>query len=168
MEFEALKAIVDTIASDYSVVEEPMNPHLTVTAENIFWDASGVREHTNPLLKEMYIRFRTHYFASIRTKHPITQALYEKYLNVGDAHEMEFLEKYYQNWGTPEDNRIRPHYTLVYNYGPSRDVVETLIKAINVSHLEDGTVTFNKMALVEIDFWGRPKRILYEVPLKNR
>ncbi len=89
----------------------------------------------------------------------IAQAAAERTRNLSNAQELELFDQYFQNWGTPEGHRIRPHFTMLYNYTKSKADLEAAFATDE--HLSTllanlRQITFTRLAIVQIDFWGNP------------
>lgn len=96
----------------------------------------------------------------------IPQALMQQYENRNDIAEVEFINRNYANWGTPEGNRIRPHYTLVYNYMAARKQIEKALYPLIVPE-ELSLITFDQLGIIQIDGWGNALEIVSSSPLKG-
>lgn len=170
MEIQKLIDITKEVAARTPILKESMAPALSITVENIFFDTANTREETNPIIVDLYRKLREKYMERIYFKLMITQALIAKLENKNNLEELTLIKKYYQNWGIPEGNRIRPHFTMIYNYTISKEQLETAFAA-DVA-LKDmlqklRTITFTRLAIVQIDFWGNPLEngIIAEFPL---
>jgi hypothetical protein len=139
---------------------------LSVTTENVFLDFQCVKENTNPIIIEMYVELRSQFMARMATKFPIAQALLQQFENKDNPDELALIEKFYQNWGIPEQHRIRPHFTLLYNYAASEADVRSALSGINLPP-SLATMTFHKLGVVQIDTWGNPTKLLYETNLSK-
>lgn len=98
-----------------SHIQETMKTSLSVLENHIFYDVENCFERVNPEIVKVYLRLRAQYFEHIQTKFPIAQALMFKKEQPKKTEETNLINQYYQNWGTPEGNRIRPHFTLLYH-----------------------------------------------------
>lgn len=166
LDLEQAQSIIDRASKKFMPITLEMNRRLVATGENVFFDAAAIRAHTNPHIIELYRHLREDYFQSIATRAPIDQALLEKSLNKDDPKEVDLIEKFFQNWGTPEDNRIRPHFTLIYNHCADQKRLDESLQSVDVpSNL--GVLHFSRLGLLAIDFWGNPTHCLYEQPLKQ-
>lgn len=163
IELPKLKQIVDETAKKFKPLTEMMLQKLSVTDENIFLDFNNIKENTTPQIKEMYNSLREQYM-KLPTKFPIAQALVERYQNLDNNEEIELIDKYYQNWGTPEKNRIRPHFTLFYNYDTCEEAIRKTLSKVEISSSLN-TVSFSTLAIMRIDIWGNPTQILHEAKL---
>jgi len=162
-ERDKLKVILERVAKNFKVYLAPMADHLSVTAENIFFDFAKVGKDTDPKLVKLYKAFREQYFKDLKAPFPIAQALYEK--AIGDKGEGALIDQYYQNWGTPEGDRIRPHFTMIYSYNQSKQECEAALQKAKINLPK--TIKFNRLAIVEIDRVGNGIKILFEVILSS-
>lgn len=165
-EYASLADIISQTAQKFKPFTEPVLRELSVTEENIFLDFQGTRESTNPIIKDMYIELRTQFMDKMATKFPITQALLERLDNKDNSEELRLIDECYQNWGTPEKNRIRPHFTLFYNYAASKEAAKKALVNIPLpSALEN--ITLTRIGIVQIDTWGNPTKLLYATCLSS-
>ncbi|MDP2058359.1 MAG: hypothetical protein Q8J97_01370, partial [Flavobacteriaceae bacterium] len=166
IELDALKSIVDEVSDAIPVITEPMKADLSVTNENIFFDVENINASTNPVIVGLYKKFRDLYMTRIRSKQPIRQAYLQMVNNKNNPEELAFIQKHYQNWGTPEGDRIRPHFTLVYNYSGNKDDTQARLSMSKIPESLN-VVRFTHIGLVAIDFWGNPlpEGLIYVVPL---
>ncbi|MBY0281374.1 MAG: hypothetical protein K2W94_04365 [Alphaproteobacteria bacterium] len=165
-EVEELKTITQEIAKQFSALDVPMKENISISKHHITLECLGLHEHTNPKIVEMYKRLRSLYLQRIITKQPTTQAYYQKFLHKDNNSELALIETCYQNWGTPEDNRIRPHFTLVYNYAGEKNKVEEALKDIATPH-NLRSLRLTRLGVAALDLFGNPLQdgLFYEVPL---
>ncbi len=162
-ELPELVNILKEVAKNFKTYRAPMAGKLAVTAENIFFDFKHIKADTDPKLIDLYRAFRCAYMNQIKSRFPIAQALFER-IN-GDEIDVELIDKYYQNWGTPEEHRIRPHITVIYDYSQPQEEVEAMLnKASMLKHLPND-LEFDRIALVTIDPVGNGLKVLAEVQL---
>jgi hypothetical protein len=166
IECPTLFEIVREIAEEFSPFKESMAEVLFATSENIFFDFQNIKGDTNPKIVGLYKMLREEYMSSLTTKFHIAQALLERLTHRLNLEELSLLDTCYQNWGTPEGNRIRPHFTLVYNYTPSLSEASAAVKKISIPDSLK-TIVFNRLGIVQIDVWGNPTRLLYETKLTD-
>lgn len=166
-ELPKLKEIIKKVAVNLKTITESMASTLTVTKENIFFDVSNQKVAVNPVIKKLYLNLRSAYMRKIKSKQFIRQALQAEKDNQDKPEELTLLKNCYQNWGTPEKNRINLHFTLVYNYKGNKSEVEDKVKLIEIPKTLK-QIKFTRLAILAIDYWGNPlpNDILYSVPLR--
>lgn len=163
-ELSILYDILREAVRRYSPFNEAISHNLSVTEENIFLDFEGIYEKTNPQIIDLFLFLRKAYMDRVQTKFPIAQAERAKQENSTNPEEVELIEKYYQNWGIPEHNRIRPHFTLLYNYNPPREVIEKIIGHIAIPFQ---SIKITRLAALPIDYWGNAlaDKVIYSAAL---
>lgn len=164
LELPTLSHLVSEVAQQFTPVTEEILPKPSVTKENIFMDFLNIREKTNQTIIDLYIKLRERYMAEIQTRFPITQALLERFSNKEDHKELKLLDQGYQNWGTPEDNRIRPHFTLFYNHTASEMDCKKALENFTFPNTLSN-ITFTKLGIMQIDLWGNPTKLLYQTEI---
>jgi hypothetical protein len=79
--------------------------------------------------------------------------------NLDESDEVAFINRYYQNWGIPEQERMRPHFTMLY-HPPfnNNDMKRTLAANENLTNqLNDlASIKFTRLGVVQIDSFGNP------------
>lgn len=165
-EYSTLKEIVTQVAGNFSPLEEPLSEALYATDENIFLDFRNINGKTNPKIIDLYRDLRHEFMTKMATKFPIAQALKARLENKDKPEELSLIDEHFQNWGTPEEDRIRPHFTLVYNYSAMASNVSDAIKDISVPPSLK-TITFNSLGIAQIDTWGNPTKLLYVTNLSG-
>ncbi len=96
-ELEPIKEIVCEVSQLVPQFVEPMNTHLSVLDNHVFFDVAHCFKTVNPLFVRVYLLLRDPYFEKIRTKFPIAQALLIKKNNSEESDEATFINRYYQN-----------------------------------------------------------------------
>lgn len=171
-EIECLKEIVHRACRQIGQIQEAMKTGLSVLENHIFYDVENCFECVNPEIVKIYLLLRAQYFEYIQTKFPIAQALMFKKKQQNKTEENNLINQYYQNWGIPEGNRIRPHFTLLYHppyYGHEmRHKIENnhvLKRKLN----KLSSISLTRIGIVQIDPFGNPVNdgLLCAYPLRN-
>lgn len=167
-DWENLKIIPGVLAQQYSSFYEEMKRCLSIVENNIFFETANLKENTNPTIIQLYKDLREQFFKYIITKHATRQARLQLERHADNPQEVKLIEECYQNWGTPEGNRIRPHFTLVYRYEGSQANVEDALEIIRIPNSLQ-RIDFTHLGIMEIDFWGNPVPggYVYKAPLKD-
>ena len=158
--------IVEKVSRNFSPITEEMKD-IPVQGDNtISLESTHINAAVNRKIRELFLNLRTGYFDRIGSRCPINQALYQKSQNwYKNQEEVGLIDQYFQNFGIPEANRMRPHFTLVYNHVSDRESLKKLLSEIQIpTPLKE--ITFCTLGVVEIDFWGNALKVLYECDLK--
>ena len=158
-ELDILKSIVHDISAVTPVITQSMNDTLSILDDYIFFDSTECFEKVNTHISTAYQRLRALYFKQIQTRFPIAQALLAKQRCANDPLECELIERCFQNWGTPEENRMRPHFTLHYHSRYVNESMHTILdenKSIKMQLASLSTITLTHLGIVRIDTFGNP------------
>ncbi len=158
-EIESLKEIAQGACEQISQIKGAMKDELSVLENHIFFDLKNCFERVNPEIVRIYSILRTRYFEQIRTNFPIAQALMLKKEQQNKKEEVNLINQFYQNWGIPEGNRIRPHFTLLYhppyNGDETRNILENdCILVHKIKKLNSTLLT--RIGIMQIDPFGNP------------
>ncbi len=166
-ELPMLREIINKVAFEFSALTEPMSEVLHATEYNLSFECKNLREAVNPVIVDLYLNLRDKFFNEIVTKQPTIRGLHLKYVCKDKPTEFELLEKYYQNWNTPEYNRICPHFTLVYSHVGRENIISTLSKIKTPPSLSE--IRLTHLGLIAIDLNGNPlpDGLIHAVPLKQ-
>jgi hypothetical protein len=158
-EFKNLCTIVSAIAGQTKPITETMARELSIIPGYIFFDTEQSGKNVNPKIKDIYIKLRERFINEIVTKFIVSGVLFSKKMFVDNPAEMNLIEQHFQNWGIPEGDRMRPHFTM--NYLPSYEN-ETMLDALRsnqklANQIEAlSTITLTRLAIVHIDTFGNP------------
>ena len=172
VEIEDIKNFVKEISNKTSIIIERMKPNLSVLDDHVFFDVENYFENINPKIRDLYLVLRGHYFNKIQTKFSIAQSLLYKKTNPHNAEEISFINLYFQIWGIPEGNRIRPHFTMLYHPPFKRGEIEEHLyqnSAIKNKLNELNTIRLSRIGVVQIDTFGNSLRdgLICAFPLNN-
>ncbi|MDP3371923.1 MAG: hypothetical protein Q8S21_03420 [Candidatus Paracaedibacteraceae bacterium] len=158
-DIDILDELVKDISARTPIIKQKMNTHLTMIDGYIFFDSADVFEHVNENIRDAYIGLRECYMKRIHTKFPITQMTFAKKKFCNDKNELALIDQHFQNWGTPEYNRMRPHFTMHY-HPPFQ--IEEMQAALNSSDdiknqiKELSNIDLIRIGVVPIDTFGNP------------
>lgn len=169
-DLEALKAITHEVSLLTPALTQTMQETLSVLDDYIFFDATDCFANVKPALRDAYIHLRKRYFDRIPTRFPIKQALYAQKRFTHQTDELNLLTRYFQNWMTPEEDRMRPHFTMHYH---PPFVKESMVRILTASkdlerHLKAlSTIDLTRLGIFQIDTFGNPleKGLLCVYPL---
>jgi len=172
-EVESLKSIVQGACEQISQIREVMEPDLSILENHIFFDLVNCFEHVNPEINRAYLILREQYFEKIQTKFPIAQALMFKKEHQHKKEEINLINQYYQNWGIPEGDRIRPHFTLLYHPPYHHDKMKNTLEndpVLKQKLTSINEILFTRIGVVQIDPFGNPIKdgLLCVYPLNSR
>lgn len=153
-ELNTLKNILENRSQEFSKFSEEMRTTLHISHYNVSIEAVNIRERTNKNIIKLYKTLRADFLNLIMTKQPTLRAYYHKIIYQDNPAELELINKFYQNWNTPEENRIRPHFTLIYNH-KGKDLIESNLHTIPVPK-ELNFISFDHLGIVSIDSKGNP------------
>jgi hypothetical protein len=150
-----------------------MEPDLSILENHIFFDLVNCFEHVNPEINRAYLILREQYFEKIQTKFPIAQALMFKKEHQHKKEEINLINQYYQNWGIPEGDRIRPHFTLLYHPPYHHDKMKNTLEndpVLKQKLTSINEILFTRIGVVQIDPFGNPIKdgLLCVYPLNSR
>lgn len=171
-ELDVLKKSVRDVSLVTPVITQSMKETLTILDDYIFFDSTECFENVNDYIRATYLALRERYFERVRTQFPITQALLAKQRFANDPLECELIERYFQNWGTPEENRMRPHFTLLYHPPYGKESMHKILdenNSIKMQLASLSTITLTHLGVVQIDPFGNPvaNGLLCSYPLVN-
>jgi hypothetical protein len=153
-EIPTLKMLLDKVVVEFSEIIEEMRAHLHVSKYNISLECVNLRDRTNPQIVKMYKCLRKTFLEDVITKQPTIRAYHHKLIFKDQPMELELIDNFYQNWNTPELNKIRPHLTLIYSHA-GKELVSSAIDEITVpASLK--TIKFSYLGVVAIDLNGNP------------
>lgn len=169
-ELPILINIVSEVALKTPVVTQIMQSELSVLDDYIFFDVVETFLNVNPCIRETYIKLRTLYMEKIHTKFQKAHVLFSKKQLANDLKELALINDCFQNWGTPEDDRMRPHFTMHYH---PPFVVEKMKQVLRLdSELRKkidslSEIKLTRIGIVHLDAYGNPveKGLLYACPL---
>ena len=157
-EIDTIKENVKKISKNTYSLTEQMTENLSILDDHIFFDLENCFEKVNPVIEKIYLELRQSYFEKTKTCFPIAQALMNKY-RTKDKIEIKLIEKNFQNWGIPEKNRIRPHFTLIYHPAHEKEKINNTINSdIKIQNKIENlkTIHFKRLGIVQIDSFGNP------------
>lgn len=159
VEIPVLMEMVEDIASHTSVTNLDMKESLSVLEDYIFFDAKNCFKDVDNRIKDTYIKLRSHFFSLIKTRFPITQAYLSKIQYQDNNDELELINRHFQNWMIPENNRMRPHFTMYYH---PRFMISDIKKKLS-GNLEINnylkklkTISLTHLGVIKIDIFGNP------------
>jgi hypothetical protein len=158
-EVERLKSIVQGACAQISQIREAMELDLSILENHIFFDLVNCFEHVNPEISRAYLILREQYFENIQTRFPIAQALMFKKEHQHKEEEINLINQYYQNWGMPEGDRIRPHFTLLYHPPYHHDEMKNTLEndpVLKKKLTSINEILFTRIGVVQIDPFGNP------------
>lgn len=172
-EVESLKSIVQGACEQISQIQEAMKSDFSILENHIFFDLNNCFERVNPEISKAYLILRAQYFENIQTSFPIAQALMFKKEHQHKEEEINLINQYYQNWGMPEGDRIRPHFTLLYHPPYHHDEMKNALENDHVLKQKLTSINeilFTRIGVVQIDPFGNPIKggLLCVYPLKSR
>jgi len=117
---------------------------------------------------DLYKRFRKYYLDKVHTKFRTRLAESEFIENQNRPEEQRHIRTYFQNWGTPEGNRMRPHLTLVYNYLIEDKKTNEILLNFAIPY-ELQRIILPYIGIIEVDQHGNPVSdgMMYKVPLHS-
>lgn len=157
-EIECLKEIVHRACKQIGLIQEAMKSGLSVLENHIFYDVENCFECVNSEIVKVYLLLRAQYFENIQTKFPIAQALMVK-KEQQNKNEINLIRQFYQNWGIPEGNRIRPHFTLLYHPPYNGDEIKNILENNHILKLKlkkINPILLTRIGIVQIDSFGNP------------
>lgn len=158
-DIDQLHEIIKNVATSTTIIYQKMNNKLSIIDGYIFFDAQNVFSTVDIHIKNMYINLRKLYMRHIQTKFPIAQMVFTKKTIANNEQELTLIDKHFQNWGTPEYDRMRPHVTLHY-HPPFQQEDMTKILKFNVDITKQietlSTIAFTRLAAIRIDTFGNP------------
>ena len=171
-ELTILKNIARDVSTITPVITQSMSDTLSILDDYIFFDSRECFEKVNVHICKAYQALRERYFEQIRTQFPIAQALLAKQRFANDPFECERIERYFQNWGTPEENRMRPHFTLHYHPPYVKESMHAILdknNSIKMQLASLSTIILTHLGIVQIDPFGNPvaNGLLCAYPLIN-
>ena len=165
-----LKNIVKNISDKTPIINQGMENKLSVLDDYIFFDSKELYERINTAIKGTYLKLRESYMSEIQTKFPVSQIIFAKKQFLDNDQELNLLEKNFQNWGTPENDRMRPHFTVHYHppYEKERmiEILDTN-KDLGDQLKKLSNVKLTRLGVVQIDTFGNPieAKLLCDYPL---
>jgi hypothetical protein len=171
-ELDILKSITRDVSIITPVITQLMRDRLSILDDYIFFDSTECFEKVNTHISTAYQRLREIYFKQIKTLFPIAQALLAKQRCANDPNECELIDRCFQNWGTPEENRMRPHFTLHYHPPYVNESMHNILdenQSIKMQLASLSTITLTHLGVVQIDPFGNPvvNGLLCSYPLVN-
>jgi hypothetical protein len=172
-DLDILKNIVKNVSKKTSIINQKMEKKLSVLDDYIFFDSAELYENVHTAIKNTYLELRQLYLSEIHTKYPISQVLFAKKQFFDNDQELNLIANNFQNWGTPENDRMRPHFTVLYH--PPYEI-EKMIDILNANKdLGDqiknlSNVKLTRLAALQIDAFGNPieDKLLCDYPLVER
>lgn len=166
-EIRDLYEIVKKVAHNTSILHIYMCEFLSVLDNYIFFDALNCYENVDNIFKDTFLHLRESLFNEIHTKFPIKQAYLTKKKNINNPIELKLIDQFYQNWMIPENNRMRPHFTM--QYFPPYDKIEIEESLQHNEKIQKylkklNKISLDKIGVIEIDIFGNP---LKNSPLFN-
>ncbi len=171
-ELYILKSIVHDVSTVTPIITQSMNDTLSILDDYIFFDSTECFEKVNTHISTAYRALRERYFECIQTRFPIAQALLAKQRCASDPLECELIERCFQNWGTPEENRMHPHFTLHYHPRYVKESMHHILgenQSIKMQLASLSMITLTHLGIVQIDTFGNPiaNGLLCSYPLIN-
>lgn len=158
-ELPELKEIVQEIAGKTPIIAQKMKSTLSVLDDYIFFDSMECFSEVNHHIRDVYIDLRVRYMERIHTKFQKAHVLFAKKCFTNNPKELTLIEGHFQNWGTPEEDRMRPHFTMHYH----PPFVLKKMKEILASNAELtkqiaalSTITLTRLGIVQVDTFGNP------------
>lgn len=158
-EVESLKSIVQGACEQIGQIRESMKSELSILENHIFYDVENCFDLVNPEISRAYLILRAQYFENIQTRFPIAQALMFKKEHQHKKEEINLINQFYQNWGTPDGDRIRPHFTLLYHPPYDHDEIKNILENDPVLKQKLSSINeifFTRIGVVQIDSFGNP------------
>lgn len=171
-ELDILKNIVHDVSINTPIITQAMSETLSILDDHIFFDSKECFEKVNVHICTAYQALRERYFEQIQTRFPITQALLAKQRCASNPLECDLIERCFQNWGTPEENRMRPHFTMHYHPPYVKESMHHFLdenQSIKMQLASLSTITLAHLGVVQIDAFGNPvaNGLLCSYPLMN-
>ncbi len=172
-EFEILKNIIKEVSVMNSPIQQAMNKTLSVLDDHVFFDSKECFEDVNPQILHLYVKLREHYMERIYTRFPIKQAVFAKKHFAEQPDELELIEKHFQNWGTPEKKRMRPHFTMHYHPPFESESAQDILKSNKVLTQQLASLSrikLTRLGIIAIDTFGNPldNGLLFVCPLSAK
>jgi hypothetical protein len=113
----------------------------------------------NHHIRDVYIALRALYMERIHTKSQKAHVLFAKKCLTDDPKELTLIERHFQNWGAPEEDRMRPHFTM--HYHPPfvlKKMKETLASNAELTkQIADlSVIRLTQLGIVQVDTFGNP------------
>ena len=158
-ELPALKEIVQEVAGKAPIIVQKMQSSLSVQDDYIFFDSMECFSSVNHHIRDVYIALRVFYMDRIHTKFQKAHVLSAKKYFANDPEELVLINECFQHWGTPEYDRMRPHFTMHYH---PPFVVEKMKQRLawdaeltkQLASLS--IITLTRLGIVQVDTFGNP------------
>lgn len=158
-EVSILEEIVHEVANKIPIIPLKMQPTLSILEDYVFFDSVECFSKVNHHIREAYIVLRAHYMERIHTKFQKAQVLFAKKYFANNLKELMLIEQHFQNWGTPEEDRMRPHFTMHYHPPFVLKKMEQVLGE-NVELTKQlaslATIKLTRLGAVQVDTFGNP------------